>query len=107
MLLDYGDSYEEQPAAQTPAWVPRSRVIAPPRRVWPEPEPQPEPERQIIRASMDCQLPMFEVEITATASTIPPTPITEIDLDSQEDGWTDERLLIAAALFLLDEDEDD
>ena len=43
----------------------------------------------------------------ATASAIPPTPITDIDLDAQEDGWTDERLLLAAAQLLLeDEDED-
>jgi len=51
--------------------------------------------------------PVLRVATAATASTIPATPITDIDLDAQEDGWTDERLLMAAAQLLLeDEDED-
>jgi len=51
--------------------------------------------------------PVLLVATQATASAIPPTPITDIDLDAQEDGWTDERLLLAAAQLLLeDEDED-
>jgi len=56
-------------------------------------------------AALDTPVPL--VASAATASAIPPTPITDIDLDAQDDGWTDERLLTAAAQLLLeDEDED-
>jgi hypothetical protein len=51
-------------------------------------------------------LPLVALAISATATTLPATPISEIDLDSQEDGWTDERVLMAAAMFLLLDDDD-
>lgn len=107
MLLDYHSLYQPQPV-QTPVWVPPSRVREPQRRI--EPEAEPEPERQVVRASMDCQLPMVQAEIAATASTIPPTPVTEVDLDLQDFGIPEDELIMrmAAALLLrMREDDDD
>ena len=107
MLLDY-HSYSGEPERKQVPWVPqptRPRAVRGPERVV-EREPEPEPERQVVRCTVDIVLPMLQMEAVATASVIPPTPITDIDLDAQEDGWTDERLLMAAMQVLLDDEDD-
>lgn len=105
MLLDYHSNYTPEPGPEpTPAWMPPLRRVREPERVRREREP--EPERQIVVGTMDLTLPMLRVEVVASASTIPPTPITAIDLDAHEDGWTDERLLMAAMQALLDDEDD-
>src|SRR5688500_10505245 len=105
MLLNYASFYEQPQPVPAPSLVPPARVRKPQRRVRPEPQPEPEPERQIVRGTIDCVLPMVEVSIAASATTIPPTPITDIDLDAQDSGIPeDELLLLSSALLLLDDD---
>jgi hypothetical protein len=104
VLLDYHSLVNEEQQAPAVVWVPLPPVRTPPSRVRPEPVPEPEPERQVIHATMDVSLPMVEVRIAAHATQIPPTPVTEVDLDAIA-GETEDDLIVAAALLLLEDDD--
>lgn len=59
-----------------------------------------------LAGSMDTSVPALVAALAGTAVPVPPTPVTEIDLDAQDSGIPeDELLLVAAARYLLEEDE--
>jgi hypothetical protein len=100
MLLDYHSLYgEPEPQKRAPAWVPQ-----PIRR----------PKKQVVALTSDAALPALEASAvvrtrtraTALVKLLALVLSGVLDADNHG-GWTDELLLMAGAVFLLDIDEDD